>query len=452
MVVAFVSSDGSIDGGDISDYCRLEPAGSAQPRARRRRRAGVRLAVRDADLARSGQAGDLSPDARRRHAAIQAQNAQVSAGQLGAAPAVPGQQLNATITAQSRLQTPEEFGAILLRSEPATARRCGCATSRASSWASENYDIESATTASRRRAWRSSSPPAPMRSTPPTRPRALDELQSRFPPGVQAVTRSTPRRSCSISIEEVVKTLVEAIVLVFLVMFVFLQNVRATLIPTLAVPVVLLGTFGVLAVFGFTINTLTMFGVVLAIGLLVDDAIVVVENVERVMHEEGLSPIEAARRKRWIRSPARWSASRWCSPRCSCRWLLRRLGRRHLPPVLDHHRLVDGAVGRRRAGADARAVRDDPQTAKGARLQAPRVLRLVQPVFDRTSHGYESVVRRLTRRTLPAMAVYRGAGGAMAAALRCECRPRSCPTRTRACSTRWRSCQPARPSRRPSRS
>jgi multidrug efflux pump len=117
----------------------------------------------------------------------------------------------------------------------------------------------------------------------------------------------------------VVKTLLEAIVLVFLVMYLFLQNFRATLIPTIAVPVVLLGTFGVLAAFGFSINTLTMFGMVLAIGLLVDDAIVVVENVERVMSEEGLSPREAPA-SRWTRSPARWSASAWCCRRCSCRW------------------------------------------------------------------------------------------------------------------------------------
>jgi multidrug efflux pump subunit AcrB len=124
-----------------------------------------------------------------------------------------------------------------------------------------------------------------------------------------------------ISIEEVVTTLIEAMVLVFLVMYLFLQNLRATLIPTIAVPVVLLGTFGVLAAFGFSINTLTMFGMVLAIGLLVDDAIVVVENVERLMREEGSAPREATKRKSMgPRSPARWSASPWCCRRCSCRW------------------------------------------------------------------------------------------------------------------------------------
>ena len=123
-----------------------------------------------------------------------------------------------------------------------------------------------------------------------------------------------------ISIEEVVKTLVEAIVLVFLVMFLFLQNFRATLIPTIAVPVVLLGTFGVLAAFGYSINTLTMFGMVLAIGLLVDDAIVVVENVERVMSEEGLSPQEATRKSMDAdhRRAGRHRAG--ARRRCSCRW------------------------------------------------------------------------------------------------------------------------------------
>jgi multidrug efflux pump subunit AcrB len=123
-----------------------------------------------------------------------------------------------------------------------------------------------------------------------------------------------------LSIEKVVKTLIEAIVLVFLVMFIFLQNLRATIIPMLAVPVVLLGTFGVLALAGYSINTLTMFAMVLAIGLLVDDAIVVVENVERVMQEEKACRRRRRRSNRWARSPARWSASPPCSRRCSCRW------------------------------------------------------------------------------------------------------------------------------------
>ena len=177
-------------------------------------------------------------------------------------------------------------------------------------------------------------------------------------------TPTTPRPSSSISIEEVVKTLVEAIVLVFLVMFLFLQNLRATLIPTIAVPVVLLGTFGVLAAFGFSINTLTMFGMVLAIGLLVDDAIVVVENVERVMTEEGLSPKEATQQ---VDGPDHRRAGRHRpGARGGVRadGLLRRLDRRHLPPVLDHHRLGDGAVGAGGADPHAGAVRHAAQAGR----------------------------------------------------------------------------------------
>src|ERR1019366_4084879 len=120
----------------------------------------------------------------------------------------------------------------------------------------------------------------------------IDGLKGLFPPGLEAVYPYDTTPFVKVSIEEVLKTLFEAVVLVFLVMYLFLQNFRATLIPTIAVPVVLLGTFGILNAFGFTINTLSMFGLVLAIGLLVDDAIVVVENVERVMTEEGLSPVE----------------------------------------------------------------------------------------------------------------------------------------------------------------
>ena len=148
----------------------------------------------------------------------------------------------------------------------------------------------------------------------------LAKMEPFFPSGLKIVYPYDTTPFVKISIHEVVKTLVEAIILVFLVMYLFLQNFRATLIPTIAVPVVLLGTFAVLAAFGFSINTLTMFGMVLAIGLLVDDAIVVVENVERVMAEEGF----AARRKlpvsRWARFRALWSVSRWYCRRYSYRW------------------------------------------------------------------------------------------------------------------------------------
>ena len=229
--------------------------------------------------------------------AINAQNAQVSAGQLGALPAVGEQQLNATITARSKLQTAEEFrnvvvksnsaGAVVLLGEVATVEL-----------GSDSYDVNSAL---------NGKPSAAMGVQLATGANALEvgeavkaklaELEPYYPSEMQLknVIAYDTTPFVSLSIEEVVKSLGEAIVLVVLIMFLFLQNFRATLIPAITVPVVLLGTFGVLAMFGYSINTLTMFAMVLAIGLLVDDAIVVVENVERVMSEKGLSPLEATR-------------------------------------------------------------------------------------------------------------------------------------------------------------
>lgn len=223
-------------------------------------------------------------------AAIQAQNAQVSTGQLGGVPAVPGQQLNATITAQSRLQTPEQFGAILLKTAP------GGALVRLRDVARIEIGSENYSTLARF----NGKPSTGIAIKMATGANALDtaaavkariaELEKFFPPGMKATVAYDTTPYVKIAIGEVVKTLAEAVVLVFLVMYLFLQNLRATLIPTLAVPVVLLGTFAVLSAFGYSINTLTMFAMVLAIGLLVDDAIVVVENVERVMREDHLPP------------------------------------------------------------------------------------------------------------------------------------------------------------------
>lgn len=230
--------------------------------------------------------------------ALEAQNTEVSAGQLGALPAAKGQQLNATITARSKLQTAEEFrqvvvkstsdGAVVLLGDVATVEL-----------GSESYDVNSAL---------NGKPAAAMGVQLAAGANALDvgeavkaklkEMEPYYPTEMQLKTviayDTTP--FVSLSIEEVVKSLGEAIVLVVLIMFLFLQNLRATLIPAITVPVVLLGTFGVLALFGYSINTLTMFAMVLAIGLLVDDAIVVVENVERVMSEEGLPALEATRK------------------------------------------------------------------------------------------------------------------------------------------------------------
>ncbi len=229
-------------------------------------------------------------------AAIQAQNAQVSAGQLGGIPAVPGQQLNATISALGRLQTPEQFDSILLRTN-AQGGNVYLRDVARSELGNESYGVvgrfngkPAAGVAIRLAAG------ANALSTSTAVKAKVEELSRYFPSGVKYVVPYDTAPFVKISIEEVVYTLIEAIVLVFLVMWLFLQNFRATLIPTIAVPVVLLGTFGVLALFGYSINTLTMFATVLAIGLLVDDAIVVVENVERVMSEEGLSPKEATRK------------------------------------------------------------------------------------------------------------------------------------------------------------
>ncbi len=225
--------------------------------------------------------------------AIQAQNAQVSAGQFGGNPAPPGQQLNATITARTLLQTPEQFDAIVLRtnSDGSTVKLKDVADCKVGT---ENYDIE---------ARYKGKPMGGMALRLAAGANALDtgnrvkakmeEMSKYFPAGMKVVYPYDTTPFIKISIEEVVQTLVEAILLVFVIMFLFLQNIRATLIPTIAVPVVLLGTMGVLSAAGFSINTLTMFALVIVIGLLVDDAIVVVENVERIMTEEGLSPHDA---------------------------------------------------------------------------------------------------------------------------------------------------------------
>ncbi|CDZ78666.1 Acriflavine resistance protein B [Legionella massiliensis] len=228
--------------------------------------------------------------------AIRAQNNQIAAGQLGGTPAVPGQQLNASIIAQTRLKSPEEFGKILLKvnSDGSQVRLRDVARVELGG---ENYDVIA----------RYNGKPAAglgiklavganALSTAAAIKDEIKRLQPFFPAGFKIVYPYDTTPFVKISIHEVVKTLFEAIILVFLVMYLFLQNFRATLIPTLAVPIVLLGTFAVLSIMGYSINTLTMFGMVLAIGLLVDDAIVVVENVERVMAEEKLSPKEATRR------------------------------------------------------------------------------------------------------------------------------------------------------------
>ncbi len=296
LVLGVVSEDGSLGVADLGDFIvnTLQDPISRVPGVGDLQVFGTQYAMRiwlDPDKLNDFRltTGEIA-------AAIQTQNAQVSAGQLGGLPAVPGQLLNATITAQTRLQTPEQFEKILLRVNPDGSRVFLRDVARVE-LGSESYTNNSRF---------SGHPAVGMAIRPATGANALetvdairrrvDELRPFFPAGVKIVYPLDTTPFVRLSIHEVVKTLLEAVVLVFLVMYLFLQNFRATLIPTIAVPVVLLGTFAVLAAAGYSINTLTLFGVVLAIGLLVDDAIVVVENVERVMSEEGLPPREATRK------------------------------------------------------------------------------------------------------------------------------------------------------------
>jgi hydrophobe/amphiphile efflux-1 (HAE1) family protein len=226
-------------------------------------------------------------------AALQGQNVQISGGQLGGTPAVANQQLTATITEATLLRTPDQFGAVVLKALPdgsqVRLRDVARVALGAESFAVDTqYNGQPASGIGIQLATGANA----LATAKAVRAR-IDQLKPYFPPGLEVVYPNDTTPFIRISIQEVVKTLLEGIVLVVLVMYLFLQNARATLIPAIAVPVVLLGTFGLMAAVGFTINTLSMFGLVLAIGLLVDDAIVVVENVERVMTEEGLSPKEA---------------------------------------------------------------------------------------------------------------------------------------------------------------
>ena len=296
QVIGFVSEDGSMDKDDISDYvgANLVDPLSRIPGVGNIQVFGSKYAMRiwldphKLDTYKLATSEVI--------AAIQAQNAQIAIGQLGGTPAINGQQLNATINAQDRLQTPAQFRDVVVRSNPdGSVLKLGD-IARVEMGA-ENYEFISRY---------NGQPATGVAISMATGANALDtaagvqatleELTPHFPPGLKAVTPFDTTPFVKVSIKNVVVTLLEAIALVFAVMYLFLQNFRATIIPTIAVPVVLLGTFGILAALGFSINMLTMFAMVLAIGLLVDDAIVVVENVERVMSEEGLSPLEATRK------------------------------------------------------------------------------------------------------------------------------------------------------------
>lgn len=296
MVVGLISTDNSQDRHDLSDFMvsTLRDPLSRTPGVGSIQIFGAQYSMRiwlDPHKLNSYQLTPL--DVR---TAIQAQNNQVAVGDLGGTPSVAGQQVSASMMAQTKMSSTEEFAQILLKvqNDGSQIRLKDVARVEIGG---ESYDSIASY---------NGQPTGAMAITLATGANALDtakavrnklsELQPYFPAGVQVVYPYDTTPFVEISIKEVAHTLIEAIVLVFLVMYLFLQNFRATLIPTIAVPVVLLGTFGVMAAFGFSINTLTMFGLVLAIGLLVDDAIVVVENVERIMTEEGLSPLEATRK------------------------------------------------------------------------------------------------------------------------------------------------------------
>ncbi|WP_193014901.1 efflux RND transporter permease subunit [Proteus sp. FME41] len=296
MVAGFISNDGSMSQDDIADYVgatikdplsRVTGVGETQL-------FGTQYAMRiwlDPDKLVKYNMTTLDVIG-----AIRAQNNQVAAGQLGGTPPVPGQRLNVSIIAQTRLNNAAQFSDILMKvntdGSQVKLKDLGVVEMGAESYSTvarfnglpaSGIGIKLATGAN-------------ALDTATAVRAALAEMEPFFPAGLEIVYPYDTTPFVKISINEVVKTLVEAIMLVFVVMYLFLQNFRATLIPTIAVPVVLLGTFAILSAFGYSINTLTMFAMVLAIGLLVDDAIVVVENVERVMQEEGLSPKEATRK------------------------------------------------------------------------------------------------------------------------------------------------------------
>ena len=293
LMPGFVSEDGSMNRNDLTDYMvaniqdiisRVEGVGEVMTW-------GSQYAMRIwLDPNRLNNFRLTPGDVKQ---AIRTYNVQVSAGQLGGTPSAEGQQLNATITAQTLLQTPEQFGGIPLRtnSDGSTVRLRDVARIELGS---ESYEAEGLYNGKQATGMALKlAAGANALDTVKAVKAKLAELSKFFPHGMKLIYPYDTTPFVKISIQEVVITMAVAIGLVFLVMYLFLQNFRATLIPTIAVPVVLLGTFGVLAACGFSINTLTMFAMVLAIGLLVDDAIVVVENVERVMGEEGLPPREA---------------------------------------------------------------------------------------------------------------------------------------------------------------
>jgi multidrug efflux pump len=296
LVLAFVSEDGSMSREDLANYVashvqdpisRLSGVGTVSL-------FGSQYAMRIwLDPNKLTNFGLTPVDVKD---ALQSQNVQVAGGQLGGTPAVPGQSMQATITEATLLRTPEQFGNVLLKVNRDGSKVRVRDVARVA-LGGENYNFETQYNGRPAAGFGINlATGANALATADAVRKQIDDLSKYFPPGLAVKYPYDTTPFVKQSIADVIKTLFEAVVLVFLVMYLFLQNFRATIIPTIAVPVVLLGTFGIMAALGFSINTLSMFGLVLAIGLLVDDAIVVVENVERVMTEEGLPPREATRK------------------------------------------------------------------------------------------------------------------------------------------------------------
>lgn len=296
MLVSLTSKDGQTDAIGLGDYMnrnvigeirRVPGVGSAQLFATQR---SMRIWLDPAKMV------GLSLTSADVISAIQAQNSQVAAGRIGATPNPIGQQISATINVQGQLSTPEQFGSIVLRANPdgSSVRLRDVARIEIGG---EDYNF-----AARLNGQPSAaigvqlSPTGNALATSEGVKEVMKRLSRYFPPGVEYEIPYDTSPFVEVSIEKVIHTLIEAMILVFIVMFVFLQNIRYTIIPALVVPVALAGTLGVMMVAGFSINVLTMFAMVLAIGILVDDAIVVVENVERIMMEEKLSPKEATKK------------------------------------------------------------------------------------------------------------------------------------------------------------
>ena len=368
IIVGLISEDGRMDGDALRDYAQsnLEKILSRVPGVGEVENFGSQYAMRVW----------INPDKLTNYnltmedviMALRSYNVEVSAGQFGGAPAVEGQRLNSAIIVQHLLQTPEEFAAIPVRTNP-DGSVIRIKDIGRTELGTERYDVISEY---------NGMPAAAMGIRQIAGANALDtanavkqkleEMSRYFPPGMKVVYPYDTTPFTKVAIEEVVKTLFEAVLLVFAIMYLFMGTFRATLIPTIAVPVVLMGTFGVLGLLGFSINMLTMFAMVLAIGLLVDDAIVVVENVERIMGEEGLSPAEATAKSMDQITSALVGIGLVLSAVFGPMAFFPGLHRSHLPPVFRNRHRLHASFGSRGPDSDPGALRLPAQTdVQGAR-------------------------------------------------------------------------------------